>query len=166
MPSLNIKTRPAVQSDLDAINHVIEAAIETWDLPKRVKRLSLSSYRYTMMDISYLEMVVAEDDSHTVIGVAAWEPADAKDTPADETALLLHGIYVDPAQQHRGIGTRLFRIVEQAVREHHYSGLLVKAQESASGFFSSQGMEKLGASDPQRHYEHRFWKSTGQLDAS
>jgi len=163
---VNTSIRPAVQADLDGINRVIEAAVMTWDLPERVKRLSLPSYRYTLLDINYLEMVVAEDDAHTIVGIAAWEPADARDTPTGNTAVLLHGIYVDPAHHHQGIGGQLFRVVEQAVRDHHYSGLLVKAQESASGFFSSQGMEKIGVSDPLRHYEHRFWKRADHMNAS
>jgi len=66
----------------------------TWNLPQRVKRLSLPSYRYTGIDFDHFEMVVAEDDRQTTIGIAAWEPADAKDAPAGHTALLLHGIYL------------------------------------------------------------------------
>jgi predicted N-acetyltransferase YhbS len=166
MPPLNITTRPAVQADLVAINRVIETAVMNWDLPERVKRLSLSSYRYTMTDINFLEIVVAEDDTQTIVGVAAWEEAEASDTPVENTALLLHGIYVDPAHQRQGIGTQLFERVERAVIEHHYSGLLVKAQENAVGFFLAQGMQKLAVSDPLRHYEHRFWKSAERLGAS
>lgn len=58
----------------------------TWNLPQRVKRLSLPSYRYTPLDFDHLEIVVAEDDQHNIIGIAAWEQASAKDTPAEHTA--------------------------------------------------------------------------------
>jgi GNAT superfamily N-acetyltransferase len=130
----------------------------TWDLPERVKRLSVSSYRYTGLDLKHLDMVVAEDASQGIVGVAAWEPADARDSPAGERTLLLHGIYVDPAQQRRGIGAALLRAAEQAAAEQHYSGLLVKAQEDATAFFIAQGMERLPVEDAARHYANRFWK--------
>lgn len=162
MSQQRINIRPANKTDLDAINRVIEAAVMTWDLPERVKRLSLSSYRYNEMDFDHLEMVVAEDNQQHIIGIAAWEPADAKDTPAGHTALLLHGIYVDPACYRQGVGHQLFRAAEHAVREHHYNGLLVKAQQDANGFFLSQGMSRLPAKDSKRHYANRFWKSADQ----
>jgi predicted N-acetyltransferase YhbS len=151
--------RSAKNADLDAVNRVIEAAVMTWKLPERVKRLSLSSYRYTEVDLNHLQMVVAEDDTQSIIGVAAWEQADAKDTPAGRTGLLLHGIFVDPIYQHQGVGSQLFRNAEKAVRKHQYGGLLVKAQEDAKGFFHSQGMNRLQVEDPVRQYANRFWKS-------
>lgn len=132
----------------------------TWELPERVKRLSLSSYRYDTFDVNHLEMVVAEDDMQNIMGIAAWEQADAKDTPAGQPALLLHGIYVDPAHHHQGIGRQLFRTAEEAALKHQYAGLLVKAQAAASGFFLAQGMNRLPVEDTLRHYAYRFWKST------
>jgi len=106
-------------------------------------------------------MVVAEDGRQTTMGIAAWEPADAKDAPAGHNALLLHGIYVDPSYQHQGIGGLLFQAAERAVRKHRRDGLLVKAQEGANSFFISQGMNRLQVEDPLRHYANRFWKSAG-----
>ena len=118
-----------------------------------------NTYRDTF-DFNHLEMVVAEDDMQNIMGIAAWEQADAKDTPAGQTALLLHGIYVDPAHHHQGIGHQLFRTAEEAARNHQYAGLLVKAQAAASGFFLAQGMNRLPVEDTLRHYAYRFWKST------
>ncbi|KPJ90562.1 MAG: hypothetical protein AMJ53_13265 [Gammaproteobacteria bacterium SG8_11] len=157
-----INVRSATKADLGAINGVIEAAVMTWDLPERVKRLSLSSYRYNEFDFEHLDMVVSEDSHRNVIGVAAWEQADTKDTPAGLTALLLHGIYVDPSHHHQGIGRQLFRAAEQAVSTNSYDGLMVKAQEDANGFFLSLGMCRLPVEDPKRHYANRFWKSADQ----
>ena len=162
MSPQRITLRPSTKADLDAINRVIEAAVMTWDLPERVKRLSLSSYRYNEWDFEHLEMRVAEDSKQNIVGIAAWEQADPKDTPAGHTALLLHGIYVDPSHHHQGIGRQLFRTAEQAVRKHSYDGLLVKAQQDANGFFLSQGMSRLPVEDPRRHYTNRFWKRADQ----
>jgi predicted N-acetyltransferase YhbS len=154
----NITIRKASATDLDAINQVIEAAVMTWDLPERVKRLSLPSYRYTTLDLDHFEMVVAEDERRFIIGIAAWEQADARDAPAGYSALLLHGLYVDPAFHHQGIGRLLFHAAEMFAREHRYDGLLVKAQVDAAGFFISQGMTRLGAEEPSRQYANRYWK--------
>lgn len=156
---IHIKLRPAIKTDLEAINKVIESAVMCWQLPERVKRLSLPSYRYDVQDFEHLEMVVAEDDQHRIIGIAAWEAADSKDTPAEQTALLLHGIYVEPSHQHQGIGRQLFRSLEQTARQQSYNGLLVKAQEDATDFFNALGMRRLQATDPSRQYANRFWKN-------
>jgi GNAT superfamily N-acetyltransferase len=165
MKSRSITLRHANPTDLDAINHVIEAAVMGWNLPERVKRLSLPSYRYTPFDFEHLDMVVAEDAQGRIVGVAAWEPAAAKETPADHSALLLHGIYVDPARQGQGIGRQLFRAAEEAARRHGYDGLLVKAQADANDFFIAQGMESLPVEDPSRQYTNRFWKRVADRKA-
>lgn len=157
MTTDNPSLRRAQRADLSAINRVISAAVMSWDLPERVKRLSLSTYHYTELDMAHLQMVVAEERTGTIIGVAAWEPAEPKDMPAAQSALLLHGLYVTPSHHHRGMGTVLFRCAEQAAREQHYDGLLVKAQEDAAGFFLAMGMERLAAEDQRRHYAHRYW---------
>ncbi|WP_455198982.1 GNAT family N-acetyltransferase [Kaarinaea lacus] len=153
-----IKIRQATVVDLDDINRVIEAAVMTWDLPERVKRLSLSSYRYTKLDFKHLEIVVAEDSDQKIIGVAAWEEADKKDAPSGKHAMLLHGIYVDPAYYQQGIGHQLFLQAEQATRRQHFDGLLVKAQTGAEAFFQAQGMQRVNVENAERDYANRFWK--------
>jgi len=159
MPASGIHIRLAKETDLEAVNRIIHAAVMTWDLPARVKRLSLPSYSYNVTDFDHLVIVVAENQRHEIVGTAAWEPADARDTPPEQTALLLHGIYVDPSQHHQGIGRRLFRVAEEAARKRRFDGLLVKAQKGASGFFISQGMDRLPVNDPSRDFGNRFWKS-------
>ena len=77
MRSTDIDIRPAWQADLEAINRVIEAAVMTWHLPDRVKRLSLPCYRYDNVDLDHLDIVLAEDGRQNIIGIAAWEQADA-----------------------------------------------------------------------------------------
>ncbi len=44
MQTTDIDIRLAGHADLEAINRVIEVAVMTWDLPDRVKRLSLPAY--------------------------------------------------------------------------------------------------------------------------
>ena len=112
------------------------------------------------MDFKALQIIVAHD-GRNIVGIAAWETADRDETPGNASALLLHGLYVDPAHQRKGIGQQLFRAAESAMHDQNFDGLIVKAQESADGFFLSQGMYRLDPGDPGRHYANRFWKSAG-----
>jgi predicted N-acetyltransferase YhbS len=153
------RLRPATPADLEAINAVIERAVMTWNLPERVKRLTLPSYRYSEHDLDHLHIVVVEDGDHAVLGVAAWEPASPRDIPEGKTGLLLHGLYVDPPRQRGGIGSQLLDAAVAATRENQVDGLLVKARPEASGFFIGRGLEPLPVTDAERDYPHRFWKA-------
>lgn len=150
--------RAATKSDLDAINKVIEAAVMTWPLADRVKRLSLPTYKYNELDLQHLHIVVAENTAGEITGVAAWCPAKTADTPRNKTALLLHGIYVHPSQHRKGIGSQLFQAAEQMAREQKLQGLLVKAKAGSELFYQAHGMEKLTVEDADREFVNRYWK--------
>lgn len=152
-----INLRTARKQDLDAINIVIEAAVMNWQLPDRIKRLALPSYRYTLIDYDHLEIIVAEIPGKGIVGVAGCEMAKPDEIPG-KRALLLHGLYVKPQNQHQGVGSRLFKAVEVLVKKYDCDGLLVKAQTDAVGFFEQQRMQKLETSSPHRDYAYRFWK--------
>lgn len=147
----------ANRSDLDNINHVIEAAIMTWNLPERVKRLSLASYFYNELDLKHLEIIVARQHER-IIAVASWEIAGTKDTPQDKSGLLLHSLYVHPETQGQGVGKKLLQTAENAAQAKGLSGLLVKAQAKAIDFFIQQGMYEVQIQDASRDYAHRLWK--------
>lgn len=149
--------RAALLADLPAINAVVERAVMTWKLPKRVKRLALPSYRYHALDLRHQRLLVA-DAGDGIVGVAALEEADPRDLPHPHTGLLLHGLYVDPAWQRRGIGTRLIAAACAICRETGHDGLLVKAQPDAAAFFQARGMQRLAVKDPDRDYPYRYWK--------
>ncbi len=156
-PQAGPTVREATLSDLPAINGIVERAIATWRLPERVKRLAMPSYRYHPHDLGHLHIVVETHGDAAIAGVAAWEPAPARECPRGRRGLLLHGTYVDPAHQRRGTGTRLLAAAAAAARAQHGDGLLVKAQADATPFFSSQGLVQLPVEDPDRDYPHRFW---------
>jgi predicted N-acetyltransferase YhbS len=154
--------RPARRADLESINRVISAAVMTWDLPERVKRLALSSYHYHAVDFAHFGMCVAEQHDQ-IVGVAAWEPADPRDLP-DELAvgahgLLLHGLYVDPSHQRQGLGRLLLQPVLQAAQQASVAGVLVKAQSDAVPFFRALGWTELAVRDRVRDYPHRYWQA-------
>jgi predicted N-acetyltransferase YhbS len=148
--------RPATADDLAAINAVVEAAFMTWQLPERVKRLSLPSYRYDAFDLQHLTLTLAERDGE-VLGVAAWEPADPADCPGQQRGLLLHGLYVHPEHMRMGIGRELLQAARRSAREQGFNGVLVKAQSDAEGFFLHQGLQALPVDNPSRDYAKRFW---------
>ena len=153
---MQVTLRQAGPGDLPAINRVVEAAFMTWDLPERVKRLSLPSYRYDEMGLRHLQLTLAERDGE-VLGVAAWEPAGAVDCPPGRRGLLLHGLYVHPERMRRGLGARLLQAAREAAAAQGYAGLLVKAQNDSVGFFERLGLQALPVEDTARHYAKRFW---------
>lgn len=157
-----VRLRPATPADLTAINAVIERAVMTWQLPERVKRLAMPSCRYKPHDLEHLKLVVAENGGHGVIGVAAWEPANARDLPAGQTGLLLHGLYVDPDHQRHGIGRQLLAAAVDAARDQGNDGVLIKAQADAEPFFLAQGLQRIESIDPARDYPHRYWAKVSQ----
>jgi GNAT superfamily N-acetyltransferase len=161
-----VQLRQARAEDLAALNGLIERAIMTWQLPGRVKRLSLPSYRYHPHDLDHLHIVVAEDAEHAIIGVAAWEPANARDLPAGQRGLLLHGLYVDPTHLRLGVGSQLLDAALAAAQAQGFDGLLVKAQADANGFFTARAMQRLPVEDPARDYPHRFWQAVRPNAAS
>lgn len=160
MPNQNLTIRTADKQDLPAINRIIESAVMSWQLPERVKRLALPSYRYDEIDLQHFQILLAEEQSH-IIGVAAWDN-EAHKGPDGCTGVLLHGIYVEPGQQRRGIGKQLLKAVEESIKQSSHKpkaeGLLVKAQKDAEDFFRAQGLQRLAVDDPERDYENRYWK--------
>jgi hypothetical protein len=94
MRATDIDIRPAGQTDPEAINRVVESVVMTQHLPDRVKRLSLPVYRYDNVDLVHLDIVLAVDSRLNIIGIAVWEQADTRESPAGSKELSLHGIYV------------------------------------------------------------------------
>ncbi|MES9993846.1 MAG: GNAT family N-acetyltransferase [Candidatus Thiodiazotropha sp.] len=152
--------RPMTRDDLESVNAIIEVCVMGWDLPQRVKRLSLGSYRYTEEDLDHLTAIVAVNAADEIMGVTTWEPADTNDLPQSQHSMLLHGLYVAPLHQGIGIGDRLIKSALEAVREQGMQGLLVKAQSDAIGYFQSRGFTKLPIENTNRDYAHRWWLKT------
>lgn len=149
--------RMATVADLEAINGVVERALMSWDLPDRVKRLSLPVYRYDGHDFDAMGFMVAVDAGGPVVGVAAWDPHPVTGPAGRVNGLLLHGLYVEPRWHRNGVGSRLFAALRDKAAELGRDGLLVRAQSGARGFFECMGMQALPAADDERDYANRYW---------
>lgn len=155
----NFFIRPMQRGDLDSVNAIVKACVMEWGLPERVKRLSLSSYQFTVLDLEHFSTVVAVTTDNEIIGVAAWEHAHSNDLPSDQHGLLLHGLYVNPHNQLHGIGRRLITTALEDARSQGLDGILVKAQSDAISYFQSQGFTRLPVENSERDYPHRWWKA-------
>ena len=157
-----IHLRPATLADLENINVVVAAAMRSWRLSERVIRLSLPLYRYAGEDLRHQQLLLAESETGNVVGVVALEAADAAETTGVRKPALLHGIYVDPAWQHMGVGSFLLDHAEHIARSGGYDGMLVKANPESIGFFETRNYQQLSVGDPARDYPYRFWKPLQQ----
>lgn len=145
--------------DLDQINQVLEQAVMSWDLPERVKRLAIPSYRYHAYDMNSMSFYLAENASGQVSGVAALEAITSSEDQENSPSMLLHGLYVLPEYHHRGIGRQLLSVVEEHAQREGFCSLMVKAQPEAKAFFSRNGYKELAVEDARKDYQYRLWKS-------
>ncbi len=158
MKPRQIPIRPARQDDLEAINRVIRSAVTQWPLPERVKRLAMPSYLYAEQDLRYLRLVVATaGPGGDVMAVAALDIAPGVSPSDHPDAVLLHGLFVDPGHQRRGVGRLLIDWAMATAARQGRGGLLVKAQPQAAPFFEQIGMQRIAVEDERRDYAHRFW---------
>lgn len=144
--------RKAREKDLEQLNAMITDAVMQWDLPDRVKRLSLNSFHYDALDLQGMRIRVAIDEENRLVGVAALE---ATDNPHE---MLLHGLFVSPERQRSGIGTTLLQTIEQDLRSLNILTLLVKPQRSALVFFQTMGFSRVKSSS-ERQYENLMCKA-------
>lgn len=157
MNASELEIRQADSDDLDIINQIITAAVMNWDLPERVKRLSLPSYLYKEIDLQFFQVNLVTSQNKPV-AVIAFDNELIK-IKKHKQALLIHGLYVHPQQQTRGIGSQLIKFAEQQAKSKNADGVLVKAQKDAEGFFIHMGMQKLMVENESRDYAGRYWRS-------
>jgi predicted N-acetyltransferase YhbS len=152
-----ITIRPAVEIDLDQINHLITASIAGWNLSERVKRLALSSYHYKPDDFKHFELWVAQNDNN-IAGIIALDK-QLTSNQKHQSALLVHGLYVLPECQRQHIGSQLIGLAHQRASDLGAEGILLKAIRDAENFFSAIGMKKQPVIDSQRDYDRSYWQA-------
>ena len=157
MITTQLEIRRADSDDLDCINQIITAAVMNWDLPERVKRLSLPTCIYNDIDLRHYHVYLAIQQKQPIATLVL--DNESVNMPGNKVATLIHGLYVHPDQQTRGIGRSLMQIAEQQATLKNADTLMVKAQKSAEGFFLRMGMQKLDIENENRDYPGRYWKS-------
>jgi GNAT superfamily N-acetyltransferase len=141
-------------SQLDDINGVVTRAVQTWDIPARVKRLAMSSYHYHPADLDHMVLLGARRQ-HALAGVMALEPA-AADEEEDGATLAIHGLYVEPCVQGTGVGSCLIQAAVNHARNRGCRRIVVRAVRQARGFFASQGFQALPTGTDRTGYPHAF----------
>ncbi len=128
-----------------------------WPLAARVKRLSLPLLKYDLIDMKTLQMLVFERDGE-VAGIAAWGE-DTDNGPSAVRQALLHGLYVHPDMQGRGIGRALQRAVCASAQHDGMQGIVLRAERVSAGYFETCGYRALPpSSEPGNAYPYRYWK--------
>lgn len=153
-----LKLTQATIDDLPDINNIIELAISSWNLPQRVKRLSLSSYLYDELDLQHYTIFLAQVNNNT-IGIISYEQAESKDVSLEKNVLFVHGLYVAPDFQRQGAGSFLIHAVEKIAKKNNLGGILIKAQKEAIPFYLKNKFMQIQATNARREYPERYWKS-------
>jgi GNAT superfamily N-acetyltransferase len=127
-------------ADLEVINGILEAAVSGWGLSARVLRLTLPSLRYDPADLPTMHARVLSDRG-TPVGFSCTEPAERR-------SLMLHGLYVLPRRQRRGIGARLLADALALARAAGYAHLATRAWRESHAFFLAQGFVPTEPGEP------------------
>ena len=133
-------------TDLHCINKVVTAAVMSWPMPERIRRLSVPVLSYDSEDFKHYRFALYRD-SGEIRGVAAWN-AQAPMLTEFGIGRLLHGLYISPGSQGRGHGQTLTAAVLSEAVALGADGLVVKAERPSIGFFEHCGLQSLSALGP------------------
>ena len=145
----------ASAAELVSANLVISSAVKSWQLPERLKRLSLPLLHYTEADLADYEILLCRNNAQ-VVAMAAWDNSHVYRGPDHISCALLHGLYVCFDHQGCGLGQRLQTAVGHRAAKHGFKGLLVKSQRVSTGYFANQGYQHTTEFDDD--YPYLFWK--------
>ena len=154
-----ISAHEATASDLHTVNRVIHESLVSWGLPERVRRLATPSLSYNETDLQHMSVILMTNAEGAGIAVAAWEEASKREVPVNARGVLVHGLYVIPQYQRRGLGTRLIELVAKRLAEHRMDGMTVRAWRDSLAFFLSRGFAPMDADSDPDTYPRRLWKA-------
>ena len=135
--------------DIAAANEIIAAAILTWSVSDRVRRLVADTYRYHADDAADVWLGRVDGRPVGVLGLLQAGGA-ARELPVDSS--LLHGLFVSPDHFGKGVGSALVRHALGVAAGAGSTQLLVKANRDARLFFERVGFEKTDLID----YPHAY----------
>lgn len=153
---MSLTLREINTDELAIANDIVVAAIDSWEMKPRLRRLVSQTYQYDAGDFDTMRLFLLEEGEQAQAMLAVEDyPGDEVNLP--DRILLLHGIYVRPERHGEGMGRQLLEATKTLARDGGFAGVLVKAHASASGFFQAMGMQELPVTDERRDYPHRFW---------
>lgn len=148
--------RVATAADLPAINRVVEHALTIWRLSERVVRLALPALRYKPHDLNFMRIMAVTGRNDEPVGIAAWELSTAQGDQYPAHVLYLHGLYVLPSWQRRGVGRVLLDTAVEAARAMGARVVALQAWRSSESYFLAQGFvpERDTGVYPRRMLKH------------
>lgn len=152
----------ASRSDLDrlnAVNRVIEEAVETWGVADRVRRLALPTLLYDEVDLRHMRFLLLDDSEGEAVAFATWEDFGETGEAHSTRHLRLHGLYVLPHWQRRGLGSSLLEFVCLRAGMQGIDGILVRAWREAEAFFRRHGFETCVEPQSPESYSWLLWRS-------
>jgi GNAT superfamily N-acetyltransferase len=134
--------RRAAPGDLSTVNDIVTAAVIAWPMAERLKRIALRVLTYDLVDLRELEVLIAKVDG-VPVGVAAWDAGAVLEGDGIRRGALLHGLYVVPEAQGRGVGVALQRRVAARAAVAGCDALVVKSERVSVGYFERCGYRRL-----------------------
>ena len=145
-------------ADLANVNAVVVAAVRSWALPDRVMRNAVPSLLYDVHDLRYMHIALLNNNAECAVGVVAWEDAGQQDTLAKQVTTSLHGLYVVPQWQRRGVGDRLLSYVSEWAVAHGAGALVLRAWRESESFFLAKGFTPVLAGNGGDAHPRRLGK--------
>lgn len=139
-------------------NQVVAEALRSWGLSERVRRLALPSLLYDQFDLEHMRISLVEDLEGRGSAAVAWEESGGLDARRGPRVTLLHGLYVTPRCQRRGLGTRLLERIAALSGARGSSGILLRAWHQSEPFFLARGFSPLDPAEPPDLYPRRLWR--------
>lgn len=154
MPQLPLQPAVWTWTVSTIINWVVEQAIRSWKVADRVRRLALPSLRYSESDLRDMTFVLLDDDKGEAVATAAWEKSETSGSANESRNVLLHGLYVLPRWQRRGLGSSLLEFVVLWAAINGIDSVNVRAWREAQPFFRRHGFQPLNTQQPlEGHYD-------------
>ena len=150
--------RLATIDDLEPVNRLVAASAGSWGLAQRALRLSLPLFSYTADDLRHMTVMLAVDPAGGLKGVAAWEPPACFERSAEDRNLLLHGLFVAPADQRGGVGSRLLEQVVAAARSARLDRVQARVVRAAEAFFGARGFRPVDDAGGDALYPRPMWR--------